>query len=214
VTRVLIVDDHPVFRDGLSGLLETEPVIEVVGRVGTAEEALANLETLAPDVVMMDVGLPGMSGVEATRRLLARAPTCRVLIVSMLGSDEALYAAILAGASGYILKDADTDQILAAVHTVAHGGAVFGQGLASRLLAAMRQRPPTGQPLTAREGEVLDLIARGRTNSQIAQTLGLSLKTVQNHVSRILDKLHASDRTDAARKAPGIASTPTRHHET
>jgi DNA-binding NarL/FixJ family response regulator len=213
MTRVLIVDDHPVFRDGLAGLLATLPEVEVVGTAGTAEEALAALTETAPDVVLMDINLPGASGVEATRRATQIAPATAVLVISMVDDDDSVFAALAAGARGYVLKGATAAEITAALRTVAAGGAVFGAGIASRMLAttpAQRSGPdrlPRHDDLTAREREVLDLLAEGASNRQIARSLGLSLKTVQNHVSRILDKLQAADRTQAVLRARGIPPT-------
>jgi DNA-binding NarL/FixJ family response regulator len=214
VTRVLIVDDHPIFRDGLAGLLATLPDVEIAATAGTAEEALAGLGDSAPDIVLMDINLPGASGVEATRAVLAAAPATAVLVISMVDDDDSVFAALAAGARGYVLKGASAGEITAALRTVAAGGAVFGAGVASRLLG----RPPAHQPgpapasrqdaLTAREREVLDLLADGASNRQIARTLGVSLKTVQNHVARILDKLQAADRTQAALRARGISPPP------
>jgi DNA-binding NarL/FixJ family response regulator len=208
--RVLIVDDHPVFRDGLAGLLATLPDVEIAGAAGTAQEALAVARDSSPDIVLMDINLPGASGVEATQAVLAAAPDIAVLVVSMVDDDDTVFAALAAGARGYLLKGASSAEITAALRTVAAGGAVFGAGIASRLLAKTPARTPgpaaaPGQyNLTAREHEVLDLLADGASNKQIARSLGLSLKTVQNHVSRILDKLQAADRTQAALQARGI----------
>jgi DNA-binding NarL/FixJ family response regulator len=210
MTRVLIVDDHPVFRDGLAGLLATVPEVEVVGTAGTAEEALAAVRQAAPDVVLIDINLPGASGVEATRQTTQIAPATAVLVISMVDDDDSVFAAMAAGARGYVLKGASAAEITAALRTVAAGGAVFGAGVASRLLARTPARSSAARPddLTVREREVLDLLADGAGNRQIARSLGLSLKTVQNHVSRILDKLQAADRTQAALRARGIAPTP------
>jgi DNA-binding NarL/FixJ family response regulator len=213
VTRVLIVDDHPVFRDGLAGLLATLPEVEVVGTAGTAEEALTALQDNAPDVVLMDINLPGSSGVEATRRAAEIAPDTAVLVVTMVDDDDSVFAALAAGARGYVLKGASGDEIAAALRTVAAGGAVFGAGIATRLLArtpAQRPSPalPSRDDLTARECEVLSLLADGASNRHIARSLGISLKTVQNHVSRILDKLQAADRTQAALRARGFSPPP------
>jgi DNA-binding NarL/FixJ family response regulator len=210
MTRVLIVDDHPVFRDGLAGLLATLPEVEVAGTAGTAEEALAVLSETMPDVVLMDINLPGASGVEATRRASQIAPATAVLVVSMVDDDDSVFAALAAGARGYVLKGASAAEITAALRTVAAGGAVFGAGIASRMLGRMPaqlagpKHLPPHEDLTAREREVLDLLAEGASNRQIARSLGVSLKTVQNHVSRILDKLQAADRTQAALRVRGI----------
>jgi DNA-binding NarL/FixJ family response regulator len=145
VTRVLIVDDHPIFRDGLAGLLATVPEVEVVGTAGTAEEALAALQATQPDVVLMDINLPGASGVEATGRASQVAPSTAVLMVTMVDDDDSVVAALAAGARGYVLKGASGKEITAALRTVAAGGAVFGAGVASRLLARIPMRP-AGQP--------------------------------------------------------------------
>jgi len=210
MTRVLIVDDHPVFRDGLAGLLATLPEVEVVGTAGTAEEALAVLRETMPDVVLMDINLPGASGVEATRRATEIAPATAVLVISMVDDDDSVFAALAAGARGYVLKGATAAEITAALRTVAAGGA----GIAGRLLARTPARLsgpvtlPRPDDLTAREREVLDLLAEGASNRQIARDLGLSLKTVQNHVSRILDKLQAADRTQAALRAREAGRRP------
>jgi DNA-binding NarL/FixJ family response regulator len=209
MTSVLVVDDHPIFRDGLAGLLATLPDVDVIGTASTAEDALRELRRSPAHLVLMDLNLPGASGVEATRRVLELAPKTAVLVVTMVDDDDSVYAALAAGARGYVLKDATAEEITAAVRTVAAGGAVFGASIASRLLGhppSQRDEPAVqrGEHLTARERDVLTLLADGATNRQIARTLGLSLKTVQNHVSRILDKLQAADRTQAVLRARGL----------
>lgn len=209
MTRVLVVDDHPLFRDGLAGLLATLPEVEVVGTAGTTEEALAYVVQHAPDVILMDINLPGASGVEATQRVLHVAPMTAVLMVTMVDDDDSVFAALAAGARGYVLKEATAEVITAALRTVAAGGAVFGARIANRLLAKAPIQPSGsplahGQQLTARERDVLTLLAEGTSNREIAKSLGISLKTVQNHVSRILDKLQATDRTQAVLRARGI----------
>ena len=206
MTRVLIVDDHPVFRDGLAGLLATLDDIEITGSVGTADDALDAVRHSLPDVVLMDLNLPGASGVAATRQVLELAPSTAVLVITMVDDDDSVLAALRAGARGYVLKGASAEEISAAIRTVATGGAVFGAAIATRLAAqtAPRNTTPLGPGLTPRETEILALLADGLSNKQIARTLDLSLKTVQNHVSRILDKLQATDRTQAALRARGI----------
>jgi len=215
MTRVLIVDDHPVFRDGLAGLLATLDDVEIADFVGTATEALQAVRDSAPDVVLMDLNLPGTSGVEATRQVLGIAPATAVLIITMVDDDDSVLAALRAGARGYVLKGASAEEISAAIRTVAAGGAVFGAAIASRLAAQPKARQPIEPEaaLTAREGEVLALLADGMSNKQIARSLDVSLKTVQNHVSRILDKLQAADRTQAALRARGITTGPAHRHD-
>jgi DNA-binding NarL/FixJ family response regulator len=210
VTRVLIVDDHPLFRDGLVGLLSTLSDIAVVGSVGTAKEALSAARETAPDVVLMDLNLPGTSGVDATRQILQVSPSTAVLVLTMVDDDDTVLAALRAGARGYVLKGAAAGEISAAIRSIAEGGSVFGAGIANRLVAppSPGTSAPTGPDLTPRERQVLTLIADGASNKQIARRLDLSLKTVQNHVSRILDKLHAADRTQAALRARGITPPP------
>ncbi len=203
--RVLVVDDHPVFRDGLAGLLATAGGIKVVGMASTAEEALNKIHETAPDVVLMDIKLPDMSGVDATRRALHEDPALAVVVLTMFNDDDTLYAALAAGARAYLLKDASSEEILAALRTVASGGAAFGAAVAGRMMRGFKPTPGPGrEELTQRERQVLDLLARGHSNAQIAHELGLSLKTVQNHVSRVLDKLQAEDRTQAALRARGL----------
>jgi DNA-binding NarL/FixJ family response regulator len=203
--RVLVVDDHPVFREGLAASLEALPDIDVVGRAADGPEAIELAATGNADVVLMDLNLPSMSGVEATALTCALPDPPAVLVVTMVDDDDTVLAAMRAGARGYVLKGSTGEEIAAAVTTVASGGAVFGPGVASRLLAVAaspdRSRPgaaPAFATLTEREADVLELIGQGRSNQQIARDLGLRVKTVQNYVSRILDKLQVRDRTQAA----------------
>lgn len=204
--RVLVVDDHPVFRDGLAALLSSLPDVEVAAVASDGPEALAVLDTHLVDVVLMDLNLLTVSGVDVTAEICRRAQAPSVLVVTMVDDDDTVVAALRAGARGYVLKGATGDDIAAAVRTVASGGAVFGSGVAAQVLALTatpsarpEQHGPAG--LTDREREVLALIAEGASNAQIAKSLGLTLKTVQNYVSRILDKLHLADRTQAALRA-------------
>jgi DNA-binding NarL/FixJ family response regulator len=201
--RVLIVDDHPVFRDGLASLLDTLSDVTVVGVAASGEEAVVEAGELNPDVVVMDLNLPGLSGVAATRQLTSSNNPPAVLVVTMIDDDDIVVAALRAGARGYVLKGATGEEIAAAVRTAAGGGAVFGAGVAATVLSmtAGGGSPPREDGLTDRERDVLAMIAEGATNTQIARTLGLSLKTVQNYVSRILDKLQVTDRTQAALRA-------------
>jgi DNA-binding NarL/FixJ family response regulator len=201
MTRVLVVDDHPLFRDGLVGLLRTLDEMDVVGAVGTGEDAVRVAHEEAPDVVLMDLNLPGMPGIEATRRIVAETAAV-LLVLTMVDDDDSVLAALRVGARGYLLKGAGQEEVLAAIRAVASGGAVFGAAAAERVLAGGRGR--FGADLTQRESEVLALVADGRTNTEIARELGLSLKTVQNHVSRILTKLQVRDRTQAALRMRGL----------
>jgi len=203
VIRLVIVDDHPVFRDGLSASLSRLSDVEVVGVAATGEEAVELAAERRPDVVLMDLNLPGISGVEAIRRLVAAELATAVLAVTMVDDDDTVLAALRAGARGYVLKGSTGEEIAAATRTAAAGGAVFGPGVAARVLAMTTGKRPIVREddLTDRERDVLAMIGEGANNAQIARTLGLSLKTVQNYVSRILDKLHVSDRTQAALRA-------------
>jgi DNA-binding NarL/FixJ family response regulator len=203
MTRVLVVDDHPLFRDGLVALLSSLDDVEVVAAVADGEQALARVGAGDVDVVLMDLNLPGMSGVEATSSIAAEPDAPAVLVVTMVDDDDTVLAAMRSGARGYVLKGATGEDIAAAVRTVSGGGAVFGAGVARRVLelTAASNRPARGaaaHDLTEREAEVLELLADGHSNAQIARQLDLSHKTVQNYVSRILDKLQVRDRTQAA----------------
>lgn len=201
MTTVLVVDDHPLFRDGLAALLATVPDMTVVGTVGTGEEAVAAAHSTVPDVVLMDLNLPGMPGLEATRRIAAGGRSA-VLVLTMVDDDQGVLAAVRVGARGYVLKGAAQEEVLAAIRTVAAGGAVFGARVAGRVLG---ERQGRHEALTERESEVLALVADGRSNPEIAAALGVSLKTVQNHVSRVLTKLQVRDRTQAALRMRGLS---------
>ena len=203
--RVLIADDHPLFRDGMRGLLSTQPDIEVAGEATTGEEAVKLAGDLEPDVVLMDIKMPGLGGIEATRRLLAANPRVRVLVVTMFEDDATVFTAMRAGARGYVLKDDDKDDVLGAIRAVGRGGAVFGPSVAARLADFFTDRPAVPREvfpaLTDREREMLHLMAKGAPNAEIARLLSLSPKTVANYVSNILHKLQAADRKEAALRA-------------
>ena len=200
--RVLVVDDHPLFREGLAGLLATVEDVEVVDSVGDGESAVRRTTELEPDVVLMDLNLPGTPGLEATRRIVAGLSSSSVLVLTMVDDEDSVTAALQVGARGYVLKGAGQEEVLAAIRTVAAGGAVFGPGVASRILAGRRVQ--SGWNLTDREAEVLALIADGRSNPEIARQLEVSLKTVQNHVSKVLTKMQVRDRTQAVLRMRGL----------
>jgi DNA-binding NarL/FixJ family response regulator len=204
--RVLLADDHPVFRKGLSALLTSLPHTTVVGEAASGEQAVALAAQSAPDVVVMDLNMPDMNGVEATRHILAGRPSTSVLVLTMSEDDESVFAAMRAGARGYLLKGADTDEVVAGITAVARGEAIFGRTVAQRILRFLTQ-PLTAfdthlfPELSTREREVLDLIAAGVNNADIAKRLYLSPKTVRNHVSSVFTKLQVADRADAIIRA-------------
>ena len=206
-TRVLTADDNASFREGLSALLLSAPDLEVVGEAGDGGEAVRLAAELQPDVVLMDLDMPGTNGIEATRRILDTSPHIAVLVVSMFEDDDSVFAALRAGARGYLLKGAPKAEILRAIRAVVSGEAIFGPTIAKRLIgyfAAPRPRsaPPEAFPeLTEREREILALVAKHETNPEIARRLHLSQKTVRNHVSNIFAKLQVADRAQAIIRA-------------
>jgi DNA-binding NarL/FixJ family response regulator len=191
--RVVIADDHAVVRQGLRTFLDLQDDIEVVAEAGDGAEALAAAEQHAPDVVLIDLVMPNVDGIEAIRGLRERVPAARAIVLSSFIEDEKLLPAVRAGAAGYLLKDVEPQQLVEAIRTVHAGGALLHPKVASRLLEEM-----ASDPLTPREREVLALIGRGMANKVIARELSLSEKTVKAHVSSILAKLGVSDRTQAA----------------
>lgn len=202
---VLVAEDHPVFRDGLRTLLEGVPGAQVVALVSSGEDAVANARDLQPDVVIMDLRLPGINGIEATREIVAASPHIRVLVLTMFQDDESVFSAMRAGARGYLLKDADPADVIRAVLSVASGEAVFGPAVAERVLRFFSgAHLPVATPfpqLTERERELLALVAGGLSNSAISERLSISLKTVRNHVSNVFTKLQVIDRAQAIVKA-------------
>jgi DNA-binding NarL/FixJ family response regulator len=204
--RVLVVDDHPLYRDGLVTAIAAMPDVEVVGDAGDGAAAVDMAKELEPDVVVMDLHMPELNGIDATRRIVADRPTTAVLVLTMLESDDSVFAAMRAGARGYLLKGADRAEIRRALEAVANGEVVFSAGIASRVLSFFAAGPsaPALTPfptLTEREREILDLVARGLTNTAIAQRLVLSSKTVRNHVSNVFTKLQVAGRAEAVAQA-------------
>jgi len=204
--QVLIVDDHPLFRKGMRTLLASMPGIEIAGEAASGAEAISQAGTLKPDLILMDLQMPDGGGLEATRQIVSADPDMRILVITLFEDDESVFAAMRAGARGYILKDADEEEIMRAIHAIGKGEAIFSPAIASRMMdyfAGNRARNSQEifPELTDREREILTLIARGRTNADIAAELTISLKTVRNHVSNIYNKLQVADRAQAAIRA-------------
>jgi DNA-binding NarL/FixJ family response regulator len=204
--RILVADDHPHFRDGLRALLLSAPDLEVVGEAEDGEKAISLAARLQPDVILMDLNMPGTGGIEATRRILRTSPHISILVISMFEDDDSVFAALQAGARGYLLKGALKAEILRAIRAVTSGEAIFGPSIAKRLMNYFATPHPSAPKdafpeLTEREYEILALIARHQTNPEIARRLHLSPKTVRNHVSNIFTKLQVSDRAQAIIRA-------------
>jgi DNA-binding NarL/FixJ family response regulator len=200
--RVLIADDHPIFRDGMRALLASVHDIEVVGEAATGNDAIAQAAEMQPDIVLMDLRLPGIGGVEATRQILVASPHIRVLVVTMFEDDYSVFTAMQAGARGYIVKGASSDEMLRAIRAVGSGEAIFSAAIAVRLINFFSAPKPTipaqaFPELSVREREILNLIAQGASNPEIANRLVISPKTVRNHVSNIFSKLQVADRAQA-----------------
>jgi DNA-binding NarL/FixJ family response regulator len=212
---VLIADDHPVVREGLRGMLAAEPAVTVVGEAGSGDEAVAMTRRHRPDVVLMDLRMPGGDGAQATAGVLAVAPETRVVVLTTYESDADIVRAVEAGAIGYLLKDTPRADLISAIRAAARGETVLGPTVAGRLLSHLRR--PTAEPLSARETEVLSLVARGRTNADIGRELHISEATVKTHLLRAFGKLAVSDRTAAVTTAielgmlpaPGSGTRPT-----
>jgi DNA-binding NarL/FixJ family response regulator len=213
--RVMLVDDHRMFREGVASLLARSGDIVLIGEAATGEEAIRLADTLLPDIVLMDVKMPGMGGIEATRAIVTRSPHIGVIMLTMFEDDESVFAALKAGARGYVLKDADRGTLMRAIRAVAQGDALLGPSIARRVIeqfsaptpsapaptAAPRIAPELFGELTPRELEVLGLIAQGLRNRDIAERLVISEKTVQNHISNIFAKLQVNDRSQAIVRA-------------
>jgi DNA-binding NarL/FixJ family response regulator len=213
--RILLADDHDFFREGMRGLLATVPGMQVVAEASSGEDAVAMATRLQPDVVLMDLKMGSMNGIEATRTIVATSPHVGVLVLTMFEDDDWVFAAMKAGARGYLLKGSNQEEIVRAIRAVGNGEAIFGPGVARRLMRYFDT--PTPAPvsqafpgLTERETEVLIMIAQGLTNQQIADRLFVSVKTVRNHVTNVLSKLQVADRAQAALRArdAGLGNLP------
>ena len=205
--RTLVVDDDFAVAAIHRGFLEAMPEFEVVGEAATGEEAVARAAQLQPEVVLMDLQMPKVNGIEATRRILQESPSVRILVVTLFEDDDSVFMALRAGARGYVLKDADEEEMVRAIRAVGRGEAIFSPNVATRVLAFFASSPPGGAPprafptLTDREREILHLIAQGHPNPAIARKLSLSTKTVGNYVSNIFTKMQVADRAQAIIRA-------------
>ncbi|WP_257984313.1 response regulator transcription factor [Neobacillus cucumis] len=200
--KVVLIDDHPLFRSGVRNLIQTTDDLEVIGEGASGEAAVELALKLQPDVIVMDIRMPGLNGIEATRVIREKQPEMKILIVTMLKNDKSVFTAMQMGARGYVLKDAGEMELLHSIRMVGNGGAVFSSDIAARMMNyfTMPQKKdlvPALRELTSREMEVLELIAEGYTNTQIGARLQLSPKTVANHISNILNKLQVTDRHQA-----------------
>lgn len=201
---VLVADDHPVFRDGLRGLIERADDLVLAGEATTGTQAVELALATRPAIVLMDLRMPEMSGIEATRRIAAEDPAIGILVITMSEDDESLFAAMRAGARGYIPKDADSDELLRAIRAAAVGEVIFGASIARRMMQFFSGPKAVTSPfpdLTDRENEILELIAGGRSNGEIAQRLSITAKTVRNHVANVFNKLQVADRSQAIVRA-------------
>ncbi len=205
--RLVVADDHTLFREGVASLLERVPDVELVGQAASGEEAIELVRAHQPDIVLMDLQMPGLGGIEATRAIAAANAAVGVIMLTMFEDDESVFAAIRAGARGYVLKDADRGSLLRAIRAVASGEVILGQAVAQQVLQHFGTAPATAPPrptldeLTPRELDVLQLIGQGVRNREIAQRLVISEKTLGNHISSIFSKLQVTDRTQAALRA-------------
>jgi len=204
--HLVIADDHAFYHEGVRTMLRGLPDMEVIGEAASGDEVIAQAATLQPDVILMDLKMPGVHGIEATRHILSTCPHIKVLVVTMFEDDDSIFAAMRAGARGYLLKDADQDELVRAIKAVYRGEAIFSPTIAQRLIHYFSALPHSASSiafpdLTEREREILHLIAQGESNTAIAKRLVLSTKTVQNHVSNIFSKLQVADRSQAIVRA-------------
>lgn len=215
--RLLIADDHALFREGMRALLGAMPDIEIAGEAAGGEAAVAQAAALRPDVILMDINMPGCGGMEACRRIRAAQPDAGIIMVTMLEDDGSVFAAMRAGARGYVLKGANHEDILQAIRAVAGGQAIFGPGIAARMMRFFESLAATARPaatafpeLSEREREVLHLIAEGASNKEIAERLVISGKTVSNHITNIFGKLQVAGRAEAITRArdAGLGQAP------
>lgn len=210
--QILVVEDSNAFRDGLRDLFKAAPAMNLAGEATNGLEAIAQARRLQPDVVLMDLHMPELNGIEATRRILQTSPHIAILVLTMYDDDESVFAAMRAGARGYLLKGALKNEILRSIRGVAAGEAIFGPAIAQRMVTYFSQMPSAAASsfpeLTAREQEILLLVAQHRTNKEIAQKLQISPKTVRNHVSNIFAKLQVADRAEAILRARDAGLRP------
>lgn len=208
--KVLIADDHVFYREGVRALLSNSAEITVIGEANNGDEVIARAGELNPDVILMDLKMPGINGIEATRRIIQEKPNIGILVITMFDDDDSVFAAMRAGARGYLLKDADKDELVRAIVAVEKGAAIFSPAIAQRMIQyftsspsrpSVSKTPDEFTELTERELEILDLIAQGHNNTVIANKLSLSIKTVQNYVSSILTKLQVADRAQVIVRA-------------
>ncbi len=204
--RLVIADDHTFYREGVRTILHTVAGIEVISEAATGAEVIAQAKAQQPDVILMDIKMPGLNGIEATRQILLSKPQIKILVLTMFEDDDSVFAAMRAGARGYLVKDADQEELVRAIQAVYRDEAIFSPAIAKRMIQYFAALPKTAsalsfRELTEREREILHLMARGRSNAAIANTLSVSLKTVQNHVSNIFVKLQVADRAEAIVRA-------------
>lgn len=203
--RIMIADDHTLFREGIVALLNSMNGIDVVATVADGNQAVEYAAQLQPDVILMDLQMPGMNGIEATRQIIQASPHIGIIVVTMFEDNDSVFSAMRAGARGYILKGADQNEMLRAIQAVARGEAILGPSIAARLMDFFKPKQQTNlsafPELTERENEILELMAKGANNAEIALKLSISIKTVRNHVSNIFTKLQVTDRVQAILKA-------------